>query len=158
MTTTTDIKYGADVLDVRDLIQRFEEIEDAISDHEGGATVDEDDLNEAYTLRAFLAEIVGMGGDEEWRGDWYPTGLIRDSYFEDYARELADDIGAIDRHAQWPTNHIDWESAAEALQEDYTSAVLDGVLACASESRLYRGGLACTAVPCWRWRSWSLDG
>ena len=127
MDTMTDIEYGADVLDVRDLIQRFEEIEDAISDHEGGATVDEDDLNEAYTLRAFLAEIVGMGGDEQWRGDWYPTGLIRDSYFEDYARELADDIGAIDRHAQWPTNHIDWKSAAEALQEDYTSAVLDGV-------------------------------
>ena len=98
-----------------------------LAHHEGGATVDEDDLNEAYTLRAFLAEIVGMGGDEQWRGDWYPTGLIRDSYFEDYARELADDIGAIDRHAQWPTNHIDWKSAAEALQEDYTSAVLDGV-------------------------------
>ena len=127
MDTMTDIEYGADVLDVRDLIQRFEEIEDAISDHEGGATVDEDDLNEAYTLRAFLAEIVGMGGDDQWRGDWYPTDLIRDSYFEDYARELAEDIGAIDSRASWPLTHIDWPAAAAALQQDYTSVEFAGV-------------------------------
>lgn len=57
----------------------------------------------------------------------YGVTLIRDSYFEDYAQQMAEDIGAINRDATWPLNHIDWEAAAEALKGDYTSAEFDGV-------------------------------
>jgi glucan phosphorylase len=46
--------------------------------------------------------------------------------FEDYARELAEDIGAIERNASWPNNHIDWEAAAEALAQDYTIVSYQG--------------------------------
>lgn len=60
-------------------------------------------------------------------GDNYEPTLIRDSYFTTYAEELADDIGAIDRDARWPLNHIDWEAAASELQMDYTSVTLDGI-------------------------------
>ena len=46
--------------------------------------------------------------------------------FEDYARELAWDLGAIDGNAKWPLNHIDWEAAAEALAQDYTIVSYQG--------------------------------
>ena len=63
-----------------------------------------------------------MGG-----GDWYPVTLIRDSYFQDYAQELADEIGAIDNKIGWPNTCIDWEKAARELQWDYSSVEVNGV-------------------------------
>lgn len=60
--------------------------------------------------------------------DWeYGETLIRDSYFETYAQELAEDIGAINKDAQWPNSCIDWEQAARELQMDYTCVSFDGV-------------------------------
>lgn len=83
---------------------------------------------ELRRLTALLEELEGNGGDEEWRGAWYPVTLIRESHFEDYAQELAEDIGAIDRDAGWPLRHIDWEAAADELLIDYTSTEFDGVI------------------------------
>ena len=133
MTDTPTVEYGADVLDVRDLIERIEHLErieqpgpvDMGDDND----TDQDSLfAELRMLRDFMGEIAGYGGDEQWRGDWYPTGLIRDSYFRDYAQELAEDIGAIDGMPnRWPLYHIDWDAAAAELRMDYTSAELDGV-------------------------------
>lgn len=114
----TRTRAGEDVLDVRDLIARFEEIEE---------TDDEDEKRERDTLRALLADLEGKGGDEEWRDVWYPITLIRDSYFKDYAQELAEDIGAINPDAAWPANCIDWEQAARELQMDYTTVEYEGV-------------------------------
>lgn len=53
--------------------------------------------------------------------------LIRESYFETYARDLAEDIGAISKDSAWPATCIDWEKAASELQVDYTSVEFDGV-------------------------------
>lgn len=108
-----------DILDVRDLIKRFEEL-DEIDER------DEDDAEEHTKLAALLDDLKGYGGDEQWRGDWYPITLIADTYFETYAEELADDIGAINKDAAWPCNHIDWAAAAEALQQDYSTVEYDG--------------------------------
>ena len=82
---------------------------------------------ELQTLTALLADLRGNGGDEEWRGDWYPVTLIRGSYFQTYAQELAEDCGMIDETAQWPMTCIDWPQAARELQYDYTSCEIDGV-------------------------------
>jgi len=129
MESTIDL--AADTIDVRDIIARVEEIEterdgydaDAMDAWRENYPGDEEELT---GLTAILDELKGYGGDEQWRGDWYPTTLIRDDYFEDYAQELASDIGAIERNAQWPNNHIDWTAAAEALQQDYSSVEIDG--------------------------------
>jgi len=40
---------------------------------------------------------------------------------------MAEDIGAIQKDAPWPCGFIDWEGAAEALQQDYTAGEFDGV-------------------------------
>lgn len=84
---------------------------------------EDDDARELVTLRALVEEIDNNAGDSARDG----VGLIRDSYFEDYARETAEDIGAIGRDAPWPACHIDWEAAAEALQQDYSTVDFDGV-------------------------------
>ena len=130
----------ADLIDVRDIIARFEELDEArealrtefdeIEANEGvdfdnwernQIGYDEDEAQERAMLESLLAELNGMGGDEQWRGDWYPVTLIKDSYFEEYAQELAEDVGAVNKDAAWPNNCIDWTAAAEMLQQDYST-------------------------------------
>ena len=115
MPTCTELDLSADVIDVRDIIARYEELEELGPDCE---------LSE---LRKLLAELEGTGGDEQWRGDWYPVTLIRDSHFKAYAQDLAEDIGAIDRDSKWPHSCIDWNHAARELQYDYTGVDVAGV-------------------------------
>jgi hypothetical protein len=52
--------------------------------------------------------------------------LVPVSEFEDHARELAEDIGAIPSDASWPCTCIDWKRAARELQMDYTSVTFEG--------------------------------
>lgn len=86
-----------------------------------------EEVQELATLTELLSDLAGSGGDEQWRGDWYPVALIRDSYFQDYAQELAEDIGAINPAATWPNNCIDWGQAARELRIDYSAVEFDGV-------------------------------
>lgn len=92
--------------------------EDNVYDNE--QPYDENDDDELHALLELQNEADGCA---DWR---HGEALIRDSYFETYAQQLADDIGAISRDAKWPTNHIDWEAAAEELKQDYTSVDFDG--------------------------------
>ena len=119
MTTCTELDLTADVIDVRDIIARYEELDEM----DDGLP----DAEERYQLSVILTEIKDTGGDEQWRGDWYPVTLIRDSYFKEYAQELAEDIGAVDVNATWPNNCIDWEHAARELRHDYTGVDVAGV-------------------------------
>lgn len=119
MTTCTNLDLTADIIDVRDIIARYEELDempDGLPDAE-----------ERTNLASILDEIRDMGGDEQWRGDWYPVTLIRDSYFQEYAQELAEDVGAVDHDAKWPMNCIDWEQAARELCYDYSAVDINGV-------------------------------
>lgn len=38
---------------------------------------------------------------------------------EEFAEDMAEQVGAIDRDAKWPMNCIDWEQAAKELMMDY---------------------------------------
>lgn len=95
----------------------FELSEDDWAHHLG-----EDDAHLLVALMALQEEA------EDYAADWlYGETLIRDSYFEDYAQQLAEDIGAIPRDLSWPLYSINWERAARDLQMDYTSVEFDGV-------------------------------
>jgi hypothetical protein len=52
--------------------------------------------------------------------------LIPTSDFEDYARDLADDLGAIPRDAAWPLTCLDWAQAAKELASDYAIITYQG--------------------------------
>lgn len=114
---------GADVIDSRDAIERIAELREArpttlpdrpTNDDEWSDWT-EDDEDELNKLLALEEEASGCA-------DWqYGEALIADHYFMEYAQDLAEDIGAINKDAAWPACHIDWDAAADALKADYTS-------------------------------------
>lgn len=53
--------------------------------------------------------------------------LIPEDEFENYAEELAEDIGLIQRDANWPYTHIDWGAAADELKQDYSTVSVEGI-------------------------------
>lgn len=92
----------------------------AAVDH--AAWLDEEDADEYRALKALEEQAEGYS-------DWlHGATLIRDSYFETYAREMAEDLyGREIGEGAWPFYCIDWEKAASELQVDYTSVEFDGV-------------------------------
>lgn len=115
---TNEITNGEDVIDSRDIIARIEDLESRAEPE----ALSEDEAAELAALKALAEEA------EPYAPDWqYGEALIRDSYFQQYAEELAGDCGLIKKDAPWPNNHIDWEAAAEQLQQDYTQVDFDGV-------------------------------
>lgn len=134
---TNEITFTEDVLDSRDIIERYEELKEdyerfvelsEMDDDE--RTPDEDDeleeleqqeFEEYKKLKAFVEEAEGYWAD--WH---YGEQFIRDGYFVEYAEELARDCCDVSDSAQWPHSHIDWESAAEELKIDFSSVEVDG--------------------------------
>lgn len=142
MATTYEwARLGDEIMDTRDLIAVAEEIRDALAALDGENTLDgerdesalealessygcpDDDEAEAREILAAIEEIEAAG-IPDWQ---YGETLIREDYFVEYAQQLADDIGAIDREANWPTCHIDWQAAADHLKMDYTEVDYRGV-------------------------------
>ncbi len=103
-----------DIIDSRDINKRIEELDDQDD-------IDEEETEELKTLKALQEE------GQSYSPDW-PCGsiLINDDYFTEYAQQLAEDIGAIDSKADWPLGFIDWETAADALKQDYGCIDFDG--------------------------------
>lgn len=104
-----------------------------------------DDRIDSRDLLAWLEEYDSLGDDErdddmheiakaiaDLRDDTDPDGwewgvfFIAERDFVDYARELADDIGAVDMNAGWPTRCIDWQQAADELAQDYSATTIYG--------------------------------
>ena len=127
---------GDDILDSRDIQDRIDElteeldtleaaVEDAEDDDERGEA--EDDLTSFQHVEGEelnnLIELKDDVNSSEWK---YGITFIKDTYFEEYAEQLASDIGAIDTSFGWPNNCIDWEKAAEELLYDYSSVTVDG--------------------------------
>lgn len=119
-TTVADIT-NEDVIDSRDLIELRETLQAWLDDEDRNE--DEYDEDDALAMIAAVDEFESAGV-----ADWeYGETFIRDSYFEDYARELAEDMGAVPADYSWPSSHIDWEAATVALQQDYTAVEVNGV-------------------------------
>ena len=132
----------ADIIDIREVIERFEELEsereslvydyseaheDPNQDHliAEKAINDWDDENgeEHKILLRILEDLKGYGGDEQWRGDWYPLELISESYFTEYAQNLVIDCYDL----KLPHFiHIDWEATAREVKVDYSEVTVDG--------------------------------
>ncbi len=141
---SNDIDPAHDTIDVREVIERVEELRSEIEDETEllGDHPEGDDTparrtrldniealrTELAPLESLLDDLAGYGGDHQWEGQWYPVTLIRESYFPDYARELAEETGGSDiRNASWPFNCIDWQKAADELRHDYSTAEFGGV-------------------------------
>ena len=110
-----EISNHDDVIDSRDVIARIEELKEL-------EEPDEEEKAELATLEALAEEASGYAAD--WT---YGETLIRESYFEEYAMELADYMGSVPKDYPWPVRHIDWKAAADELKQDYTAVDFGGV-------------------------------
>lgn len=119
----SEITNSEDYIDTRDVIERIEFLREQVVElkNEGvDVTSEEQELESLEKLKEQLED------DSEFE---YGLTLIRESYWQEYAEECAQDFGYIDRDKQyqWPFNHIDWEAAADELQMDYSEVDFDGV-------------------------------
>lgn len=147
MNTTYLSRIEADkIIDSRDLALRKDELE-SLRDSLDQAREDRKEIGESAAStqdeieaadrtvqnaesefgedeREELSELENLESEVgEWR---HGNTLIREDYFEEYAEQLADDIGAIDRNARWPFNCIDWKEAADQLKADYSEVTYAG--------------------------------
>lgn len=151
MTSYNDIDNNADILDSRDVIAAYEDLQseletrrDSIEDYRAMiADLDGDDdetaddyeteidilESEIFDIESEAADLIAFVDEcENSVPDWnYGEALIRETYFTEYAQQLAEDIGAVDPNADWPASYIDWEAAADALLIDYTAYDFGGV-------------------------------
>lgn len=79
--------------------------------------LDDEEQDRLAALRELRDEIP------EWSDG---NTLIPEYDFEEYAQQLAEDIGAIPEGAGWPLYCIDWEHAARELAMDYGSVEWEG--------------------------------
>ena len=111
-----------DIIDSHNVIARIDDLETERKDATDKSEFDESDEGQELTA---LKKLTKQGEDfSDWK---YGITLIRDSYFEQYAQELAEDIGAIQPNLSWPYTCIDWKLAARDLQFDYSALEFDGV-------------------------------
>jgi len=153
MRKTDEISNTVDIIDSRDIIARVEELEELREERieelkrfiedpdEGGGKSyleeykDELQACEDYEESQFetdemkeLRLLRQLVEDAEQSPDWkYGETLINEDYFVEYARNFAEEIGAVEQNEKWPCNHIDWEAAAEELKQDYFDVDFDGV-------------------------------
>lgn len=111
----TEVTNDAKIIDSREVIERIRTLESWEDDPDIGLT--DDESQELADLRDLAEEGEGLS---DWR---YGVTLIRDDYFEEYAQEFFEDTrdSNSSKITEWPYCHIDWEAAADALKEDYTS-------------------------------------
>ena len=123
----TDITNTSDTIDVRDVIARFEELEGEIESYAEKMEdwqANSENVEEHALLAKLLDELKGNGGDEQWRGDWYPVTLIRRSYFNQVMDELVEECYELPKDLpSFMIITLDYV----ALEQDYTSVDYDGV-------------------------------
>jgi hypothetical protein len=102
-----------DSRDLEDELQNLEEREDDKDD-----PLDEEDKRNLKELKELKEECEDYGWDDG-------ICFIPDYMFEDYCRELADDCYSLDKNNPL-SNHIDWESWANAVEMDYSEVDFRG--------------------------------
>ena len=109
----TAIDNSEDVIDSRDIIDRLRHLDPESED------IDE---REEYAALAKLSKEC-----EDYVDDWkHGETLIRESYWEDYVRELLDDCGYLPKSLpSWI--EIDWEATASNVAADYMTVDFGGV-------------------------------
>lgn len=145
MYTESTLDLSTDIIDVRDVIERYEALESLkdglvaahLEEHPADVGMDADRFarscvdfgeglqDELETLNTLLAELAGNGGGHQWKGDWYPLTLIYDGHFVDAMMELCEDIGDVPR-GLLTYLVVDWQATADNLRADYTSVEIGG--------------------------------
>lgn len=116
----------ADIIDTRDLHERYNELQEKIQEAEQVAMEDGDIIPDPVVILTddeysewIDLEVMSDNISDFWHGET----LVNEDYFTEYAEQLAEDLGYTGRNVEgqsWPFCHIDWDAAADALLQDYT--------------------------------------
>jgi hypothetical protein len=138
----TKLDLTSDIINMEDITERFEELEaELMPDGEYGESGEDlrstfnrdpalkDEWAEYDLLLSIINELVGMGGDEKWRGNWYPQFLLAEHHFTDYIEGLIKDCYEMPKEmdsGRWPYRHmtIDYEEAAHEAKMDYSEITI----------------------------------
>lgn len=120
---TSPIDFYSDMVAVREIMDRIEDIE-GLEDPEDEDSLSPEDRHELVALTKLMTILRESGGDEQWRGDSYPTTLISKGYFSTYAEELIRERYDLDGIPEILV--IDWEGTARRMRADYASIDIDG--------------------------------
>lgn len=145
-------KRQQELQDLKDALgsarEELKEAEDALAAHDTGEVAPDDEQwqeehdeleSNVETAQSAVDDAVNEFGDDEqteldeldnleseigrsWR---HGETMIPENEFEDYARELADDLGST-KGNEWPFTCIDWERAARELAMEYTTVSYQG--------------------------------
>jgi len=121
--TSHELDLNADIIDVRDIIARVEELETEMPENDNDVR-NWVDLGEYTKLTEILDDLKGEGGDEQWRGDWYPVTLVCEDHFTEYAEQLVCECHDLSKLPNFV--HIDWEATAREVKVDYSEVSVDG--------------------------------
>jgi antirestriction protein len=121
--------------------ENFKELQDAISDEEYGISFEVENWGEVEEYENLqdidiLQEIAEESDLESYDFDIINAGVecgidisnIAEAYNgeadsdEDFAENLANELGYIDNNTSWPHSCIDWKLAARELMWDYTES------------------------------------
>lgn len=120
------IYRSSDDSDIASFKTEAEALQFIIDEDYDPAKVEVDADVDEFTL---LRELIALQDEAEPLAPDWENGqsLIRDSYFTQYTEEYAEEAGLIDPGVSWPLNYIDWEAAAQALQQDFSLVSFGGV-------------------------------
>lgn len=121
----TQAEIGDNYLHTSDLEDVVNEIKEDIALLKGELSELDTSSNEYDDLMAEIEEKEENIKEMEDAIDYGCDLFILEEAFEDYARELADDLFGFD-DSKWPANCIDWERAAEELKSDFTRHEIRG--------------------------------
>ena len=105
---------GNQYLDSRDIVERLNYLENLPKEEVQEEEEYPDEYKELFDLR----EDIGKENFD------FGITFIEVDYWEEYAEELAYDVGLADRNNTTFNWYIDWEKWAEALSQDYSSVNL----------------------------------
>jgi len=115
--------------------EEIHEIAESHWDCEVSEMTDENFLEEWQTVTSDGEEHKQIGELRDEIYGWKDgVTLVKDSHFEEFAEDEADQLGYFQNGDKndWPYNCIDWSRAADQLRSDYSEVEFDG------ETYLYR--------------------
>ena len=110
-------------LDLRDLATELEDLVDREED--GDNPLDDDEKERLAALQDLEGQLFTESLGEYAQND---STMIEDIDFEEYAQELAFDVGYASRDNTNPLHSfIDWEGWADSLKADYLEVTFEGL-------------------------------
>ena len=114
-----DTTKGIETMNTRDLLAQKTEFQ---------KRMETADIRFGPKQEAYLAALVAL--ENEMGADAFAEGrtLVPEEQFTEYAQQTARNIKPLRAGwlSEWPFDHINWDTAANALREDYKPVEFDG--------------------------------